>query len=92
MQFLLLNHAHEEPVIARMSDNIRQLAALEATGIIGSSMAMTLRDAYRRLREAAHHRYLNGQNNVVAAKDWQGVREQVLRIYDEVFKEKVKEI
>lgn len=92
VQFLLLNHAYEEPVIARMSDNIRQLAALEATGIIGSSMAMTLRDAYRRLREAAHHRYLNGQNNVVAAKDWQGVREQVLRIYDEVFKEKVKEI
>lgn len=39
VQYLLLANAHEEPILLRMSDNIRQLAALEATGILSSGEA-----------------------------------------------------
>lgn len=85
VQYLLLAHAHDEPVLVRMSDNIRQLAALEATGYITSIDAMTLRDSYRRLRMAAHHRFLNQQTEVEKASDWQGVREAVERITQKYF-------
>lgn len=85
VQYLLLRHADKEPVIARMSDNIRQLAALEATGIISSSMAMNLRDAYRRLRGADHRRYLNGQDSRVPAADWQAIRALVMDTWAHIF-------
>ena len=70
-----------------MSDNIRQLAALEATGILTSSQAMTLRDAYRKLRFETHHRQLNDTDHHVPAREWQPLREQVIAIWQEVFAE-----
>ena len=87
VQYLLLAHGAEEPVLCRMSDNIRQLAALEATGILTSSQAMTLRDAYRKLRFETHHRQLNDTDNHVPAREWQPLREQVIAIWQDVFTE-----
>ena len=87
VQYLLLAHGAEEPVLCRMSDNIRQLAALEATGILTSSQAMTLRDAYRKLRFETHHRQLNDTDHHVPAREWQPLREQVIAIWQEVFAE-----
>lgn len=85
VQYLLLEHAHQEPIIARMSDNIRQLAALEATGLISSNIAMELRDAYRTLRSEAHRQYLNDSNSVVLAADWAQMREKVQGIWQAIF-------
>lgn len=87
VQYLLLKHSHQEPVLTRMSDNIRQLAALEATGILSSSHAMTLRDAYRRMRNEAHHCTLGDKSRVVSAKAWADLRQKVQRIWAEVFAE-----
>ncbi|UJF25370.1 bifunctional [glutamate--ammonia ligase]-adenylyl-L-tyrosine phosphorylase/[glutamate--ammonia-ligase] adenylyltransferase [Suttonella sp. R2A3] len=84
VQYLLLKHAHQEPVIARMSDNIRQLAALEATGIIPSTTAMTLRDAYRTLRGEAHRQYLNDSNSAVDENDWVAIRQRVSDVWQAV--------
>ena len=88
VQYLLLAHGAAEPVLCRMSDNIRQLAALEATGILTSSQAMTLRDAYRRLRFDTHQRQLNDADNYAPVRDWQTLREQVIAIWQDVFQEK----
>ena len=85
VQYLLLKHSHQEPVLTRMSDNIRQLAALEATGILSSSHAMTLRDAYRRLRHESHHCTLGDKNRVVAAKAWSELRQKVMHIWEHIF-------
>ena len=85
VQYLLLRHAHAEPVIARMSDNIRQLAALEATGLMASVDAAVLRDSYRRLRGEAHRCYLNGEDSVVDGAPWQEVRDKVRAIWQQVF-------
>ena len=87
VQYLLLKHAHEEPVIARMSDNIRQLAALEATGLMASVDAAALRDSYRRLRMEAHRCYLNGEDSLVADAPWQGLRDTVREIWARIFVE-----
>ncbi|SAM58345.1 Glutamate-ammonia-ligase adenylyltransferase [Cardiobacterium hominis] len=88
VQYLLLAHSAEEPVLCRMSDNIRQLAALEATGILTSSQAMTLRDNYRKLRLEVHHRQLNDTDNYAPLRDWQALREQVIAIWQDVFQRK----
>lgn len=85
VQYLLLKHAHAEPVVVRMSDNIRQLAALEATGLIASVDAATLRDAYRRLRIEAHRCYLDDRNGIVAAVPWAEMRGKVRDIWAQVF-------
>lgn len=85
VQYLLLKHAHQEPILLRMSDNIRQLAALEATGLLSSIDANTLRDAYRRLRQAVHRRALNRQSNVADSLEWQNTINHVCRIWRKVF-------
>ncbi|WP_298641799.1 bifunctional [glutamate--ammonia ligase]-adenylyl-L-tyrosine phosphorylase/[glutamate--ammonia-ligase] adenylyltransferase [uncultured Cardiobacterium sp.] len=85
VQYLLLAHGAAEPVLSRMSDNIRQLAALEATGILTSSQAMTLRDAYRKLRAEAHHRQLNDRDKRVPAAPWQALRDDICAIWRDVF-------
>lgn len=90
VQYLLLKHAHQEPLIVRMSDNIRQLAALEATGLISSVTAATLRDAYRRLRGEAHRCYLNGTESLVDAAPWQNIRDRVQTIWQNTFEQNDK--
>ena len=85
VQYLLLGHCGAEPLLARMSDNIRQLAALEATGILSSSRAMQLRDSYRRLRLENHHRRLNDHDNNVPRAPWAELIATVRAIWDEIF-------
>ena len=85
VQYLVLEHADKEPLLVRMSDNIRQLAALEATGILPSIDAMTLRDAYRCLRGAAHRAFLNESGDTVAAAPWQDLRGDIRRIWRQIF-------
>lgn len=87
VQYLLLKHAHQEWVLTRMTDNIRQLAGLEATGILSSSQAMTLRDSYRRLRAEAHHRHLDNAEPFVLKAEWQDLIDKVTAIQREIFKE-----
>ena len=73
------------PIDDQHPDNIRQLAALEATGILTSSQAMTLRDAYRKLRAEAHHRQLNDRDKRVPAAPWQALRDNVCAIWRDIF-------
>lgn len=85
VQFLLLKHASSENVIARMSDNIRQLAALEATGILSSTTAMELRDAYRRLRQASHAAYLAGEGKVLPEAAFLATQAKVIAHWQQIF-------
>lgn len=85
VQYLLLKHAHQDPILLRFSDNIRQLAALEATGYLSSFEAMTLRDNYRKLRHTAHLRYLNLESNNVSNTEWQSARNRITHIWQHVF-------
>ncbi|PWV62507.1 bifunctional [glutamate--ammonia ligase]-adenylyl-L-tyrosine phosphorylase/[glutamate--ammonia-ligase] adenylyltransferase [Plasticicumulans acidivorans] len=75
VQYLLLAHSREEPILARFTDNVRQLAALEATGILSSSDANLLRDAYRRLRRRSHIAKLRDEPSVIHGDELKEYRE-----------------
>ncbi|GBU10085.1 glutamate-ammonia-ligase adenylyltransferase [Gammaproteobacteria bacterium] len=86
VQYLVLAHAHHANILVKFTDNIRQLAALEAAGILSSAHAMILRDAYCKLRAYVHHAKLKETqaiviNPVVAVKI-----QHVIEIWDELFK------
>ena len=69
VQYLILAHAHQHPELTTYSDNIRQLAGLEYTGILSSADASQLRSGYRALRAYAHRLTLEDQSSVVATSD-----------------------
>ena len=62
VQYMVLAYAYHFPILIKFTDNIRQLAGLEANGLISSWEAMVLRDTYRKLRSCLHQAKLKGQN------------------------------
>ena len=60
VQYLVLREASRYPDLVRWSDNIRQLEALAAHGILPPADAEELADAYRTYRQRMHHLNLAG--------------------------------
>jgi glutamate-ammonia-ligase adenylyltransferase len=60
VQYLVLREAHRYPDLVRWSDNIRQLEALAAHGILRPADAEELADTYRNYRQRLHHLNLAG--------------------------------
>ena len=81
VQYLVLAHTQHEPLLARFTDNVRQIAGLEATGILSSWDAGLLRDTYRALRRRAHLLKLQEQPDVVSQEEWREHRAEVVRIW-----------
>ena len=81
VQYLVLRHAGAEPALVHYSDNIRQLGALEATGILTALDVATLQDIYRGFRLRTHRLVLDGQPAVVAASEFHDERKQVVAIW-----------
>ncbi|MGF1525188.1 MAG: bifunctional [glutamate--ammonia ligase]-adenylyl-L-tyrosine phosphorylase/[glutamate--ammonia-ligase] adenylyltransferase [Candidatus Competibacterales bacterium] len=54
VQFLVLGHASQHPELVEFADNVRQIAALEATGVMSAPAAQDLRESYLSLRAAEH--------------------------------------
>jgi len=61
VQYLVLREANVHPEVMRYSDNIRQLDALIAAGLLEESAATQLQDIYRRYRQYSHRLTLDGQ-------------------------------
>ncbi|MYE87015.1 MAG: bifunctional [glutamate--ammonia ligase]-adenylyl-L-tyrosine phosphorylase/[glutamate--ammonia-ligase] adenylyltransferase [Gammaproteobacteria bacterium] len=59
VQYIVLAHAHEEPALARHSDNVRILEAAKETGVLDSEDADRLTRAYLALRERHHREVLD---------------------------------
>lgn len=88
VQYLVLQNAHEQPILVKMSDNIRQLAALEAVGIVSSTTAMELRDGYRKLRQAQHNDYLQNPNPVLLEAGFNLLKEKIIANWIDLFDDK----
>ena len=65
VQYAVLAGAHAHPELLVWSDNIRQLDALEACGLMTPEDAGMLRDAYRALRHLGHLGKLRGSEALV---------------------------
>ncbi len=61
VQYLVLREAGQHPELIRWSDNIRQLEALAAAGILDADTSAALTDIYRGYRERLHHLSLAGE-------------------------------
>ena len=68
VQYLVL--ANADAALIEYSDNIRQLDALAATGVLDLDTATALQDAYRAYRTRHHHLTLNGQAPLVPAAEF----------------------
>lgn len=85
VQYLLLKHTHNYPLLIRCSDNMRQIAALELFEIIRSSDATELRNAYRAFRYWIHHQQLLGQRAIAPLEKYELMMSRVRDIWDKIF-------
>jgi len=81
VQYLVLLNAGEHPAVLRYSDNIRQLEALEGSGILPGEEANGLADAYREYRSRMHLLSLGGHARLAANDEFQESRQFVERLW-----------
>ncbi|MDH3746633.1 MAG: bifunctional [glutamate--ammonia ligase]-adenylyl-L-tyrosine phosphorylase/[glutamate--ammonia-ligase] adenylyltransferase [Gammaproteobacteria bacterium] len=85
VQYLVLSHAATEPSVFEFTDNIRQLDALAASGIVTPDTAAALQDIYRIFRLRQHHLVLNDEEPLVAADDFTEERATVVLAWEQAF-------
>ncbi len=85
VQYLLLRHAADHPAVIEHTDNIRQLRALAAAGVIESAFAESLVGAYQRLRDASHHLTLDEASLAVDPAAFAAERATVIAAWQQVF-------
>lgn len=62
VQYAVLAWAHNQPELARWTDNIRILEVLEKTGVLQSVTAVALIEAYKAYRSAGHKKAMKRQS------------------------------
>ncbi|MEQ1801810.1 MAG: bifunctional [glutamate--ammonia ligase]-adenylyl-L-tyrosine phosphorylase/[glutamate--ammonia-ligase] adenylyltransferase [Gammaproteobacteria bacterium] len=85
VQYLVLREAGRFPDLVRWSDNIRQLEALAAHGILAPAEAEELADAYRTYRQRMHHLNLAGAPGLVPRAGAAALVAAVVRHWQAVF-------
>jgi glutamate-ammonia-ligase adenylyltransferase len=81
-QYWALLHAKTHPPVVMFADTIRQLESVASADLVPQATVDVLTDAYRRYRERAHHRSLEGGEPVVPAEEFAAVRAAVTAIWD----------
>ncbi|MBT8099462.1 MAG: bifunctional [glutamate--ammonia ligase]-adenylyl-L-tyrosine phosphorylase/[glutamate--ammonia-ligase] adenylyltransferase, partial [Gammaproteobacteria bacterium] len=74
VQYLVLKYADQEPALVFYSDNIRQLGALQAVGILPDAVAARLQEIYRSYRLRSHRLALDEAAAVVGADEFEEER------------------
>ncbi|MBW7931617.1 MAG: bifunctional [glutamate--ammonia ligase]-adenylyl-L-tyrosine phosphorylase/[glutamate--ammonia-ligase] adenylyltransferase, partial [Gammaproteobacteria bacterium] len=85
VQYLVLRAAGDHPELVRWSDNIRQLEALAASGIMAADTAGVLSDTYRDYRAELHHLALAGRPGLMPGERAEPLAARIRAIWDEVF-------
>lgn len=85
VQYLVLSHARGNDAVIEFTDNIRQLDALAASGIVPPAEARGLQDVYRSYRVRQHHLNLDNQPPIIDAAEFVAERQQVVQAWDRYF-------
>lgn len=85
VDYWVLDHAGEHPELVEFPDNIRQLEALERTGLVPADRCRRLIEIYIQIRERLHELALNGRGRVVDAEELAAERAWVTGIWEGVF-------
>lgn len=83
VQYLVLREANSNPDVIFFSDNIRQLDALVANGIVDSAAGDRLQDIYRNYRLRMHHLVLDGEKALCDANSFQSERDFVATVWND---------
>ena len=85
VQYLVLVHGHEYPVLSRWTDKVRLLETLASLGLISSKEAKVLHEAYLSYRAAVHYTWLGGK--LASFESLNAYRESVVDIWNRFFDE-----
>lgn len=85
VQYLVLREAAAHPELVHWSDNIRQLEALAACGILPADEAEALADAYRTYRQRIHRQNLAGDPGLAPRAEFSGLTALVGGLWQQVF-------
>ncbi len=77
VQYLVLRHAAEKPAVIEFTDNIRELDALAAGGVVPGERAARLQEIYRNYRLRQHHLVLDGEPPLVPNDEFAAERAEV---------------
>jgi len=83
VQYLVLSNAAAHPAVIRYSDNIRQLAALAAAGLLDVQTAARLQSVYRGFRRRLHHLSLNDRPPMAADEEFRDERRFVAAVWQQ---------
>lgn len=73
-QFAVLAYAHDYPILAKWSDNVRIFEELATTGIVSPAICQQLTQAYLQIRAKTHALALQEQPILVPEADWHEIR------------------
>ncbi|MDE2303929.1 MAG: bifunctional [glutamate--ammonia ligase]-adenylyl-L-tyrosine phosphorylase/[glutamate--ammonia-ligase] adenylyltransferase [Gammaproteobacteria bacterium] len=86
VQYWVLSAARRFPALVDHTDNVRQLQALAACGVVDGELAAWLTDAYRGYRAVLHRASLEGnEGRVVEAAPYAETRARIVHIWRETF-------
>lgn len=81
VQYAVLRWAFQHAELLEWSDNIRLLEVIGKLALFGEGVAEVLADAYRRFRDAYHHRVLQQRDGPAQAAEFAAARERVIGIW-----------
>ena len=83
-QYLVLRHAQAHPGMTQWTDNVRIVETAETLGLLSSSDASLLKEAYIAYRSVGHHAALQAEKGTVPGDQFVELRQGVRRIWDQV--------
>jgi [glutamine synthetase] adenylyltransferase / [glutamine synthetase]-adenylyl-L-tyrosine phosphorylase len=85
-QYWALEWAQRYPAVVMFADTIRQLESVASAALVPQAVVDTLTAAYRAYRGRAHRLSLAGEAAIVPAGDFERLRLDVLRVWDDTMR------
>lgn len=85
VDYWVLSNSREHPELVEFPDNVRQLEALERTGLVDAGRCRALTEGYLELRQRTHELALDDAGRVVPATEFRELRDWIVSIWNEVF-------
>jgi glutamate-ammonia-ligase adenylyltransferase len=87
IDYWVLANADRYPSLVEYPDNVRQLEALAATGLVPAPTCLALKDDYLYLRAQTHELALSDRGRLVPAEPFAGLRSRVRSLWEQTFGE-----
>lgn len=85
VDYWVLSNSQEYPELVEFPDNVRQLEALDRTGLVDAGRCEGLTEGYLELRQRTHELALDDAGRVVPAAEFRELRDWIISIWNEVF-------